>query len=85
MSQPAYFQCKTGFLPSVKIKPAINLRNKNQRADKIGIHCRAKLQIMDEVKNVPDLIEDYYKRFKMQNHPSEPLSVSINFKEISQC
>lgn len=84
MSQQGYFQCQTGFLPSVKVKPVSNFRNKKQRGDKIGIYCRAKLKIMDEEKNVPELIEDYYKRFKMQNQLSEPLSVSINFKEVSQ-
>ena len=48
MSQPAYFHSKTGFLPSVKIKPVSNLRNKKQRAEKMGIYCRAKLRITED-------------------------------------
>lgn len=78
------FQCVTGFLPTVKVRPLNKIRNKKLTIAKNGNGYKPKLVLVEESKDVPQLIEDYYKRFRMQDNKSESLSVSINFKQVSQ-
>ncbi len=57
------------FLPSVKIKPR-EKPSKNREKDNIRLFLRPKLKISDSSCEIPELISDYYQRFRKTSQKS---------------
>ncbi len=63
MDQSSNVNPRARFLPSVKIKPR-EKPSKNREKDNIRLFLKPKLRISDSSCEIPELISDYYQRFR---------------------